>query len=46
METVALPREQAQHAANIHILSYGEKMSAIIPLHGQISVEVWARENI
>lgn len=38
METVALPREQVQHTANVDILSFRGKMSAIIPPHGPLAV--------
>ena len=44
METIALLQEQLQHSANINILSYGEKMSAIIPLHNLLTVRAWAWE--
>lgn len=46
METIALPQEQVQQTANIDILSCGGKMSAIIPLHGLLTVGRWAWEYL
>ena len=46
METIALPQEQVQHTASIDILSYGEKMSAITPLHDLLTVGVCAWEYL
>lgn len=41
-ETIALPQEQVQRAANIDILGCRGKMRAIIPLQGLLTVGVWA----
>lgn len=42
METIALPQDQEQHISSTGILSCREKMSTIIPLHGLLTVGVWA----